>query len=279
MGPFALEPLQAGSAIFHWGSRTYVMGIINATPDSFSGDGVGVDLEAAMRLAEQMVEDGADIIDVGGESTRPGADRIGAGEELRRAIPVVEALVQRVRVPVSIDTSKAEVARAAFDAGATILNDTEGLRADSELAGAAAATGAAVVLMENGRGVTYHDLMPDIAARLEESAAIATQAGIARGRLIVDPGLGFGKGVDQNLEVVRRLGELCSLGLPLLVGPSRKSTIGQVLGLPVGERLEGTAALVALSIANGADLIRVHDVRAMVRVARMADAVVRTGCA
>jgi dihydropteroate synthase len=273
-----LEPLQAGSGLFRWGSRTYVMGIINATPDSFSGDGVGIDVSAALRLAEQQVRDGADIIDVGGESTRPGASPVAADVELRRAVPVVEAIACRMDVPVSIDTNKAIVARAALESGAVIVNDTTGLRSDAALAATTASAGAAAILMENGRGVTYHDMIPDIVSRLHESVLLATRAGIARSRLIVDPGLGFGKGVDQNLEIIRRLRAFRTLGLPLLVGPSRKSTIGQVLGLGVDDRLEGTAALVALAVANGADLIRVHDVREMVRVARMADAVVRLPC-
>jgi dihydropteroate synthase len=275
MTPAHPAPLTIGATTFCWGSRTYVMGIINATPDSFSGDGVGLDRFAALRLAEQQVEDGADLIDVGGESTRPGAPRVGADEELQRIVPVVKLLASRLSVPVSVDTSKAVVARAAIEVGAVLVNDVCGFRHDPELSKVVGEAGAAAVLMENGRGARYADLMSDIARRLRESVEIATRGGVDRARLIVDPGFGFGKTVRQNLQLVHCLRDLRALGLPVLVGPSRKSTIGEVLGLPVEERLEGTAALVALSIANGADLVRVHDVRAMVRVARMTDAVVR----
>jgi dihydropteroate synthase len=270
------EPTTIGATTFCWGSRTYVMGIINTTPDSFSGDGVGLDRDAALRLAEQQLNDGADLVDIGGESTRPGAVPVSDDEELRRVVPVVEALARRIPIPISVDTSKAAVAKAAIEAGATVINDVWGFRRDPGLPAIVAQAGVAAVLMENGRGAGYTHVMSDIAERLCESVDLALRAGIDRGRLIVDPGLGFGKTIKQNLAIVRRLSELRSLGLPILVGPSRKSTIGEVLGLPVDERIEGTAALVALSIANGADLVRVHDVRAMVRVARMTDAVMRS---
>ena len=259
-----------------WGDRTYIMSILNLTPDSFSGDGVGFDRDAAVRLAEQQVADGADIVDVGGESTRPGANPVDIDEELHRVVPVIAMLACRLTVPISIDTSKAAVAKAALEAGAQIVNDVWGFQRDSDLAAVVARAGAAAVIMENGRGRRYHDLLPDIRMHLKASIVLAEQAGIDCGRLILDPGLGFGKSVEQNLEVVRRFGDLRDLGLPLLAGPSRKSTIGQVLDLPVEERVEGTAAMVAIAIANGADIVRVHDVRAMVRVARMTDAIVRT---
>jgi dihydropteroate synthase len=269
------EPLEIGSSLFQWGSRTYVMGIINVTPDSFAGDGVGLDRDAALRLAEQQVGEGADLIDVGGESTRPGAEPVSEEKELRRVVPAIESIARWIPVPISVDTSKAAVARAALDAGAMIVNDVWGFRHDPELPRLVAQTGAAAVLMASGRRRPYHNLMSDLVSRLEESVAVATRAGVDRRRLIVDPGLGFGTTAEQNLEIIRRLSTLKSLGLPVLVGPSRKSTIGRVLGLPVEERLEGTAALVALAIAGGADMVRVHDVQAMVRVARMTDAVVR----
>jgi dihydropteroate synthase len=262
---------------FVWGSRTYIMGILNLTPDSFSGDGVGLDRDAALRLAERQVSEGADLLDVGGESTRPGADPVGSEEELHRVVPVIERLACRLPVPISVDTSKSVVARAALAAGARLVNDTSGLHQDPELAAVVAEAGAAVVLMENGRGRHYDDLIPDIITHLKDSIAMAEHAGVDRAKLILDPGLGFGKSVAQNLETVRRLGELRALGLPLLAGPSRKSTIGRVLNVSVDERLEGTAAMVAIAIANGADIVRVHDVRAMVRVARMTDAIVRQG--
>src|SRR5487761_1353789 len=271
----ALKPLQLGPRSFAWGSRTYVMGIINTTPDSFAGDGVGRDRDAALRLAEEQVEAGADLLDVGGESTRPGATPVAAEEELERVIPIIEMLAAHLPVPVSVDTSKAAVARAAVEAGAVLVNDVWGFRDDPLMARTVAETGVAAVLMENGRGSGYTDTVPEIVERLEACIESAVSAGVERSRLIVDPGLGFGKSTAQNLEIVRRLGELRRLGHPILVGPSRKRTIGNVLGLPVDERVEGTAAMVAIAIANGADIVRVHDVRAIVRVARMTDAIVR----
>lgn len=270
-----LEPLQIGPYRFHWGSRTYIMGVINMTPDSFSGDGLWPSRDAALRLAEAHVEAGADLIDIGGESTRPGAAAVDAEEELRRVLPLIQILAPRLAVPVSVDTSKAVVAKAALEAGALIVNDVWGFRHDPALPDVTARAGAAVVLMENGRDTTYHDLIEDVAARLDASTRLAAAAGVARERIILDPGLGFGKRAAESLTIVRRLGEFRRLGYPLLVGPSRKGTIGKVLGLPVQERLEGTAAMVAIAIANGADLVRVHDVQAMARVARMADAIVR----
>ena len=269
------SPLSIGPSAFCWGSRTYVMGIVNVTPDSFSGDGVGLDRDAALHLAEQQVEDGADMIDVGGESTRPGSSPVDAEEELRRVVPVIERLAARLTVAISVDTGKAAVAKAALEAGAHAVNDIWGFRHDPDLPRVVAEAGAAAVLMENGRGRRYRDVIGDIRARLAESLALAAATRIDRRRLIVDPGLGFGKTVAENLEIVRRLRELRALGHPVLVGPSRKSTIGRVLGLPVEERLEGTAAMVAVSIANGADIVRVHDVREMAQVARVSDAIVR----
>ena len=282
--------LTVGPHTFEWGSRTYVMGILNVTPDSFSGDGV-VEVERAVALAEAQVAAGAHLLDVGGESTRPGSEPIPLEEELRRTIPVVRALAGRVSVPISIDTYKAEVARQAIAAGATILNDVWGLRMDPDLAGVAADAGVAVVLMHNrsrpkdavqeahlgGRyvGVEYGDLMEDIARELGESIELALRAGVREDRLIVDPGIGFGKTVEQNLELVDRLSEIASLGRPILVGPSRKSFVGYTLNLPPDQRTEGTAAAVTLCIDRGADIVRVHDVAQMARVARIADAVVR----
>jgi len=275
MKPTQMRALTIGSHSFAWGSRTYVMGILNATPDSFSGDGVGLDRDAALRLAEQQVADGADIVDVGGESTRPGAVPVDDEEELRRVVPVVELLARRLPVPISVDTSKASVAKAAIDAGALLINDVWGFRHDAKLAGVVARAPVAAILVENSRGRPYVELRADVPARLEESVALATLAGVRPDRIILDPGLGFGKTAGENLEIVRRLKTLRALGFPLLVGPSRKSTIGYVLQLPVDERVEGTAAIVAIAIANGADIVRVHDVRTMVRIARMADAIAR----
>jgi dihydropteroate synthase len=284
-------PLVVRGHSFAWGARTYVMGIINVTPDSFSGDGVGGNVQAAVEQAKRFAADGADILDIGGESTRPGSARVSADEEMARVLPVIEACARAVDLPISVDTSKAAVAKAALDAGAGIVNDVWGLHGDNELAGVCAAAACPVVLMHNRRtppaatqvgrlgghyaGLVYGNLMQEIITELRESIAIAIAAGVASERIIVDPGLGFAKTAEHNLEVMRRLGELRVLGHPILIGPSRKSTIGLVLGLPVEQRLEGTAALVALGIAAGADIVRVHDVREMARVARMSDAVVR----
>ena len=261
---------------FAWGSRTYVMGIINVTPDSFGGDGTGGDVEASVAQALRFQEEGADILDVGAESTRPGYAPISAEEELARLTPVLEALIPRAVVPISVDTYKAAVAERALEAGAAMINDVWGLKRDKEIARLAAEYGAYLVLMHNQEGTAYTDLVGEVRASLRWSADTAEGAGVPRERIILDPGFGFGKTAEQNLEVLRRLSELRVLGYPVLVGTSRKSTIGLVLDLPVEDRLEGTAATVALSVAYGADLVRVHDVRAMARVARMTDAVVRS---
>ena len=272
--------MEIGGSTFEWGSRTYVMGVINATPDSFSGDGVGSNVEAALAQARLFEQEGADIIDVGGESTRPpsiyaGSEPVTADRELERVLPTIRAITQETDVPVSIDTYKAEVARQAVAAGASMINDVWALRRDAEMARTAAELGVPVVLMHNQDHTEYDDVVPDVIARLSRLADRAVEAGVGRDGIVLDPGMGFGKTAQHNLEILRRLGEFRATGLPLLVGMSRKSTIGYVLDLPVEERLEGTAATVALSIAGGADIVRVHDVREMVRVARMSDAVVR----
>ena len=272
--------MEIGGSTFEWGSRTYVMGVINATPDSFSGDGVGSNVEAALVQARLFEQEGADIIDVGGESTRPpsiyaGSEPVTADRELERVLPTIRAITQETDVPVSIDTYKAEVARQAVAAGASMINDVWALRRDAEMARTAAELGVPVVLMHNQDHTDYDDVVPDVIARLSRLADRAVEAGVGRDRVVVDPGMGFGKTAQHNLEILRRLGEFRATGLPLLVGMSRKSTIGYVLDLPVEERVEGTAATVALSIAGGADIVRVHDVREMSRVARMSDAVVR----
>lgn len=290
---------------FHWGRQTYIMAILNATPDSFSGDGlVGLDslrhrsgsddwVAAAVAQGRRFVAEGAHILDVGGESTRPGSQPVSVDEELRRVIPLIEGLAGAVDVPISIDTSKAAVAAAALAAGASMVNDVWGLRLDPPIAQAAAEAGAPVILMHNrsqrqhvaidpalgGRyvGTAYGDLLGDIAAELQISIDLARRAGIPASHIILDPGIGFGKTVAQNLELLDRLGELRSLGYPLLAGPSRKSFIGYTLDLPPEQRVEGTAATVAMAIARGADIVRVHDVQAMARVARMTDAITRRG--
>ena len=282
---------------FEWGQRTYVMGIINATPDSFSGDGLAqVSTEEAVARAvaqaRRFLDDGADILDVGGESTRPGSVPVTAEEELARVVPVIRARRTAVgEATISVDTYRAAVAEAALDAGADWINDVWGLRMDPDMAPLAAARGCPVVIMHNrskpkdvaqeqrlgGRyvGINYEDLMADIARELSEQMAIAAAGGVRAEQIILDPGIGFGKTVTQNVELIDRLGELKALGRPLLIGPSRKSFIGYTLDLPPEERVEGTAAAVAIGIDRGADIVRVHDVRAIVRVARMTDRIVR----
>jgi dihydropteroate synthase len=258
-----------------WGKRTYVMGIINVTPDSFSGDGLGSDVGAIVGQARRFEEEGADFLDVGAESTRPGSVPITVEEELARLMPALEAIVPQVSLPVSVDTYKSQVARRAIEVGAVIINDIWGLKADPEIAAAAATTGAPLIIMHNQQTREYRNLLQDILASLSHSIELARRAGVPEENIIIDPGIGFGKTAEHNLAILRRLKEFKELGYPLLVGTSRKSTIGLVLGLPVDQRLEGTAATVALSIAVGADIVRVHDVKEMVRVCRMADAIVR----
>ena len=256
------------------------MGVINVTPDSFSNDGVGDDVEAAVRVASEFQENGADIIDVGGESTRPpgiygGSEPVSAAEELSRVLPMIEAIRRETDLPVSIDTYKSTVAQAAVEAGASMINDVWALQRDPEMLRVAADAEVPVVLMHNQVGTEYDDVVPDVIGELRQRVNAAVDGGVRAENIIVDPGMGFGKTAEQNLAILRRLDEFGPLGLPLLVGMSRKSTIGYVLDLPVEERVEGTAATVALSIAGGADIVRVHDVKEMARVARMTDAVVR----
>lgn len=257
------------------GERTLVMGILNATPDSFSDGGKYSNVETALAHARQMEADGADIIDVGGESTRPGHLPVGVEEELNRVLPVLRALVREIKVPVSIDTTKAEVARRALEEGAHIVNDQWSLRADPALAPLCAEYGAPLVMMHNQQGTAYRDIMGDMVRFFEESIDLAVSAGVPRDNIIIDPGIGFGKTVAQNIEVMRRMRELGCLGLPVLLGTSRKSLIGKTLDLPADQRVEGTAATVTLGIVNGADIVRVHDVKEMVRVVKMTDAMVR----
>lgn len=259
---------------FEWGARTYVFGVLNVTPDSFSGDGLASDVDAAVAQAERMLREGADVVDVGGESTRPGHVAVDARDELRRVEPVLGRLAAR-GVPVSIDTRKAVVARRALELGAGIVNDVSGL-ADPDMPAVVAASDALVVLVDGADVRGRPDPVADVRENLARLVERAERAGVARSRIVLDPGFGFGKGPRENLLVVAQLQRLRELGLPLLLGPSRKSTIGIVLGgLPPEERVEGTAAMVALAIANGADAVRVHDVKAMSRVCRVADAVVR----
>ncbi len=270
------EPaLEVRGRRFAWGERTFLMGIINVTPDSFSGDGTGGDPAAAAGLAARFESAGADILDVGGESSRPGATPLDPSEEATRVVPAIRAIRAATALPVSVDTCHAEVATAAIGAGVDIVNDIWGLRFDDAMANTVAKAGVPLVAMHNQRRRDPGDVIERIREGFETTLRLADAAGISRSRIILDPGFGFGWQPEQNLEMVRRLPELWDFGLPLLVGPSRKSTIGQVLDAPVDERLEGTAAAVALAVAGGADIVRVHDVCEMARVARVADAIVR----
>jgi dihydropteroate synthase len=266
---------RCGGREFRWGERTYVMGVINVTPDSFSGDGLGGDVEAAVAQGKRFAAEGADILDVGGESTRPNAAPVSAEEELHRVIPVIERLAGEVTVPVSVDTYRYEVAQRALAVGARMINDIWGLGQEPRLADLAAEHKVPMVLMSNQRDGKCLDIVPEVIASLKKSIALAVDRGVPWQNIIVDPGVGFGKTLEQNLEIVRCLEELMCLNRPVLIGTSRKSMIGLVLNLPPDQRLEGTAATVAISIAKGADIVRVHDVAQMVRVCRMSDAVVR----
>ena len=261
-----------GGQRFEWGSRTYVMGIINVTPDSFSGDGLGSDIDRAVAQGLRMVREGADMLDVGGESTRPGHQPISAGEEIARTEAVVARLAREAGVPVSIDTYKLEVAEAAVAAGATMLNDIWGLTRSPALAQLAATSNCALVVMHNQDGTDYTgDLMAEIKRFLRASVDRAVQAGVPRERVLIDPGIGFGKTAEQNWVVMRRMVELRELDQPILIGTSRKSFIGKLLDLPVNDRFEGTAATTTAAVLRGADVVRVHDVREMTRVVRVAD--------
>ena len=270
-----------GPSTFRWGERTYVMGILNVTPDSFSGDGIlaagGDPVEAAVRQARQMVEEGADLLDIGGESTRPGHDPIDAATERGRVVPIVAAVRAALPdTPISIDTTKPEVAEAALAAGADLLNDVWAVAPDDAIGALAAAHGVPIVVMHNRAEARYTSLMAEVIADLMAAVERAIAAGVPLGNVIVDPGFGFGKTPDHNVALLRDLETLRVLDRPILLGTSRKSTLGRILGdLTVDERLEATLATTALGIAAGVDMIRVHDVRANVRVARVSDAIVR----
>ena len=290
-----MKPLKINAQTLNWGERTYIMGILNATPDSFSGDGLLTSPSPPLKGGNQaraFVDAGADILDVGGESTRPGSAPVDADEEMRRVIPVIRAIAEQLpQTLISVDTYKASVAEAALNAGAHIVNDVWGLRADPDLASVVASFGCPVILMHNRSNpasvevreklgnaylaAEYADLLEEVKAELLESVEIAKQAGVKDEAIILDPGIGFGKTVQQNLELNNRLDEIRQLGYPILLGPSRKSFIGYTLDLPADQRVEGTATSVAIGIARGADIIRIHDVKEMTRVARMTDAIVR----
>ncbi len=272
--------IECGKYTLRLGERTLIMGILNVTPDSFADGGRYDTLDSALQGAERMAEEGADIIDVGGESTRPGARPVPLKEEMRRTIPVIKRLVKRINLPIAIDTYKSQVAREALDSGASLVNDTSALRMDKGMTGVVSRYKIPLVLMHmQGRprnmqkNPKYGDVVGEIISFLRERIEFAKKERIDEERIIIDPGIGFGKKTEHNLEIFHRLSEFKSLGRPILVGPSRKSVIGNVLNLPVEERLEGTAAIVAVSILNGADIIRVHDVLEMKRVADMTDAI------
>ncbi len=282
-------PTRIGRSLFTWGSRTFVMGILNVTPDSFSGDGLLADrpdpddrsdggdpVAAAVAAALAMVADGADILDIGGESTRPGHAAVSAEAELQRVVPVVAAVRAALPdVPISIDTTKPAVAEAALGVGADLINDIWGVGPDDGLVRVAATHEVPLVVMHNRAEPRYAELVPEVIADLRVALERAVRLGVAPDGLIVDPGFGFGKTPEQNLRIVRELGALRALGRPILLGTSRKSTLGRVMDLPVDERLEATLAATAIGIAQGADIVRVHDVRANVRAARVSDAIVR----
>ena len=258
-----------------WGSRTYVMGIINVSPDSFSGDGFDDDVQSVINQGLRFQTEGADILDVGAQSTRPGYEEITDDEELRRLIPALEALIDAVSIPISVDTYKSVVARAAVETGASIINDIWGLKYNPNIALISAEYETPIIMMHNQHTTQYDDLIPNMLESLNNSINVALDSGVAKRNIILDPGIGFGKTPDQNLEIIKRLKEFSTLGYPLLIGTSRKSTIGYILESPPDQRIEGTASTIALSIAAGVDIIRVHDVKEMVKVSRMTDAIVR----
>ena len=261
--------------IWDWGRRTYVMGIVNATQDSFSGDGVAGELDKAVALAKSFEASGVDIIDVGGASSRPGADPTPISVEKSRVVRVIEAINAEVELPISIDTTWAAVAEAALDAGASVVNDISGFQLDPDLSHLVADRGVGAVLMHNQRGLEHHDVIDDITSGFVTSLSVCDTAGVDSAKLILDPGFGFGWSVSQNLEILRRLPELVHLEFPLLIGTSKKSSIGTVLGSQVGERLFGTAATVAHAICAGIDVVRIHDAYEMRDVVTMSDAIVR----
>jgi dihydropteroate synthase len=267
--------------------KTYIMGVLNVTPDSFSDGSLYFNKDRAVQHALKLVEDGADIIDIGGESTRPGSEPVSAEEEIRRTVPVIKAISKEIKVPISIDTYKSEVARCALDAGASIVNDISGLRFDPEMPKVAAKYGVPAIIMHiKGRpkdmqqNPVYEALIPEIMDYLRISIGLANKFGIPDDKIIIDPGIGFGKTFEHNLEIIKNLKEFTLLGKPVAVGVSRKAFIGKILGdVPSSERLEGTAAAVAISIFNGANIVRVHDVKEMARVAKVADAIKREALA
>ncbi|WNF23057.1 dihydropteroate synthase [Mesobacillus jeotgali] len=269
--------IKAGPYTLDFTDKTLIMGILNVTPDSFSDGGKYNHLENAVKHARQMIADGADILDIGGESTRPGHERISDEEEISRVVPAIKAISKEIEVPISIDTYKSKVAKSAVDAGAAIINDIWGAKEDPEIADVAAETGVPIILMHNRNDRNYSNFIRDVLNDLYESITIAKKAGVSDDQIILDPGIGFAKDLKENLEMMRHLDTLVSLGYPVLLGTSKKSMIGGVLNLPVSERTEGTGATVCYGIQKGCQIVRIHDVKEMSRMAKMMDALMGKG--
>ncbi|MBP0727237.1 dihydropteroate synthase [Bacillus sp. RG28] len=273
----AKKPLKFGKYELPIHEETIVMGIVNITPDSFSDGGKYNNVEAAVRHAKQLVADGAKIIDIGGESTRPGFIKVEVEDEINRVVPIIEALSSEIDIPISIDTYKSEVAEAAIKAGASIINDVWGAKFDPKIADVAAKYEVPIIIMHNRNNRNYYDLMSDIVLDLAESIQIAKKAGVRDDLIILDPGIGFAKTPEQNLKVMNALDQIKALNYPLLLGTSKKSFIGEVLGTEVNERLEGTGATVCLGITKGCEIVRVHDVLPILRMTKMMDAMLGVG--
>lgn len=271
--------MKIGNREFDIKKHTYVMGILNVTPDSFSDGGKWIQRDKALKHVEEMLNEGMDIVDIGGESTRPGYTQISEEEEIQRVVPVIEAVKQNFDVPISLDTYKAKVASAGITAGADLINDIWGLKYERNMAQVIAESGVACCLMHNRKEMNYENFMQDVAADLQESIALAKQAGISEDKIILDPGVGFAKSYDNNLEVIHSLEQLKSLGYPLLLGTSRKSVIGLALDLPASERVEGTLVTTVFGVLKGCAFVRVHDIKENVRAIRMAEAILQGGIA
>lgn len=269
--------MKIGNKTFDTENKTYIMGILNVTPDSFSDGGKWNSLDAAVEHAKTMAEEGADIIDVGGESTRPGHQQISEEEEIARVVPIIQAVKRELDIPVSIDTYKASVAEAALEAGADLVNDIWGLKYDPKMAGVIARSGAACCLMHNKNGTEYQDFYPDMLRETEECVKLAKAAGIAEDKIILDPGVGFGKTYEMNLETIHYMERFHSLGYPMLLGTSRKSVIGLTLSLPADQRVEGTLVTTVLAVMKKYAFVRVHDVKENARVIRMTEAILSAG--
>lgn len=269
--------IKAGPYTLDYTDKTLIMGILNVTPDSFSDGGKYSHLENAVAHGKKMIEDGADILDIGGESTRPGYERVSDEEEISRVVPAINAIAKELQIPISIDTYKSKVAKSAVDAGAVIINDIWGAKADPEIANVAAETGVPIILMHNRNDRNYNNFIRDVLNDLYESITIAKKAGVSDEQIILDPGIGFAKDIKENLEMMRHLDTLVSLGYPVLLGTSKKSMIGGVLDLPVTERTEGTGATVCYGIQQGCQIVRIHDVKEMSRMAKMMDALMGKG--